>query len=206
MLDVATGSGFHSVRLLEAGFDVVSADGSPQMLYKAFANARRRGHVLRAVQADWRFLNRDVHGEFDAIICLGNSFTHMFNEKDRRKALAEFYAMLKHDGVLILDQRNYDVILDQGFSSKHIYYYCGEEVVAEPEFVDEGLVRFRYSFSDGSAYYLNMFPLRKEYTARLMYEVGFQHVDTYGDFQETYRDSEPDFFIHVAEKAYRKEA
>ena len=46
----------------------------------------------------------------------------------------------------------------------------------------------------------------KEYTARLMYEVGFQQVDTYGDFQETYRDSEPDFFIHVAEKAYRKEA
>ena len=206
VLDVATGSGFHSVRLLEAGFDVVSADGSPQMLYKAFANARRRGHVLRAVQADWRFLNRDVHGEFDAIICLGNSFTHMFNEKDRRKALAEFYAMLKHDGVLILDQRNYDLILDQGFSSKHIYYYCGEDVVAEPEFVDEGLARFRYSFSDGSAYHLNMFPLRKEYTARLMYEVGFQHVDTYGDFQKTYRDSEPDFFIHVAEKAYRKEA
>ena len=206
VLDVATGSGFHSVRLLEAGFDVVSADGSPQMLYKAFANARRRGHVLRAVQADWRFLNRDVHGEFDAIICLGNSFTHMFNEKDRRKALAEFYAMLKHDGVLILDQRNYDLILDQGFSSKHIYYYCGEDVVAEPEFVDEGLARFRYSFSDGSAYHLNMFPLRKEYTARLMYEVGFQHIDTYGDFQETYRDSEPDFFIHVAEKAYRKEA
>ena len=206
VLDVATGSGFHSVRLLEAGFDVVSADGSPQMLYKAFANARRRGHVLRAVQADWRFLNRDVHGEFDAIICLGNSFTHMFNEKDRRKALAEFYAMLKHDGVLILDQRNYDLILDQGFSSKHIYYYCGEDVVAEPEFVDEGLARFRYSFSDGSAYHLNMFPLRKEYTARLMYEVGFQHIDTYGDFQETYHDSEPDFFIHVAEKAYRKEA
>ena len=206
VLDVATGSGFHSVRLLEAGFDVVSADGSPQMLYKAFANARRRGHVLRAVQADWRFLNRDVHGEFDAIICLGNSFTHMFNEKDRRKALAEFYAMLKHDGVLILDQRNYDLILDQGFSSKHIYYYCGEDVVAEPEFVDEGLARFRYSFSDGSAYHLNMFPLRKEYTTRLMYEVGFQHIDTYGDFQETYHDSEPDFFIHVAEKAYRKEA
>ena len=206
VLDVATGSGFHSVRLLEAGFDVVSADGSPQMLYKAFSNARRHGHVLRAVQADWRFLNRDVHGEFDAIICLGNSFTHMFNEKDRRKALAEFYAMLKHDGVLILDQRNYDLILDQGFSSKHIYYYCGGDVVAEPEFVDEGLARFRYSFSDGSVYHLNMFPLRKEYTARLMYEVGFQHIDTYGDFQETYHDSEPDFFIHVAEKAYRKEA
>ena len=205
VLDVATGTGFHSVRLLEAGIDVVSADGSPQMLYKAFANARRRGYVLRTVQADWRFLNRDVHGEFDAIICLGNSFTHLFDERDRRKALAEFYAMLKHDGVLILDQRNYDSILDQGFSSKHTYYYCGEDVSAEPEFIDEGLARFRYSFSDGSNYYLNMFPLRKAYTTRLMYEVGFQQVHTFGDFQETYREGDPDFFIHVAEKAYRIE-
>ena len=202
VLDVATGTGFHSVRLLQAGFDVVSADGSPQMLYKAFENARRRGFVMRTVQADWRYLNRDVHGEYDAIICLGNSFTHMFKEHDRRKALAEFYAMLKYNGMLILDQRNYDRILDDGFSSKHAFYYCGDDVRAEPEHVDDGLARFRYTFPDQSVYHLNMFPLRKNYTRRLMAEVGFQKIETYGDFQETYRKDEPDFFVHVAQKSY----
>jgi len=205
VLDVATGTGFHSMRLLEAGFDVVSADGAPEMLAMAFENGRQRGHILRTVQADWRWLNRDVHGVYDAVICLGNSFTHLFSEKDRRKALAEFYAALNHDGVLILDQRNYDQILDHGFSSKHSYYYCGEDVVAEPEHVDEGLARFRYDFPDRSVYHLNMFPLRKAYTRRLMHEVGFQHIDTYGDFQETYHDSEPDFFIHIAEKLYKED-
>jgi hypothetical protein len=35
-----------------------------------------------------------------------------------------------------------------------------------------------------------------------MTEVCFQKGSTYGDFQETYRDREPDFFVHVAEKAY----
>lgn len=204
VLDVATGTGFHSVRLLEAGFETVSADGSAEMLAKAFANGLSRGgHVLRVVNADWRWLNRDVHGEYDAIVCLGNSFTHLFSERDRRKALAEFYAMLKHDGVLILDQRNYDAILDNGFSSKHTYYYCGEDVSAEPEYVDEGLARFRYKFSDGSQYHLNMYPLRKDYMRRLMRETGFQKIDTYGDFQQTYSNDAPDFFIHVAEKAYR---
>lgn len=202
ILDVATGTGFHSVRLLEAGFEVVSADGSPEMLARAFDNAKRRGHILRTVHADWRWLNRDVHGEYDAIICLGNSFTHLFDERDRRKALAEYYAMLKHDGLLILDQRNYDSILDHGFSSKHAYYYCGENVRAEPEHVDEGLARFRYDFPDKSSFHLNMFPLRKNYVRRLMGEVGFQHVVTFGDFQETYREEEPDFYIHVAEKSY----
>ena len=205
VLDVATGTGFHSCRLIEAGFDVVSADGSPHMLAKAFENGRKRGHVLRTVQADWRWLNRDVFGRFDAVICLGNSFTHMFSEHDRRKALAEFYSALVHDGVLVLDQRNYDGILDHGFSSKHKYYYCGDQVSAQPEHVDDGLCRFRYNFPDGSEYHLNMFPLRKNYTRTLMREVGFQRINTFADFKEDHRVNDPDFFVHVAEKQYETE-
>lgn len=205
ILDVATGTGFHSVRLIEEGFQVVSADGSPVMLAKAFENGRKRGHILRTVQADWRWLNRDIKGKFDAVICLGNSFTHLFSERDRRKTLAEFYAALNHDGILILDQRNYDSILDAGFSSKHTYYYCGDQVTAEPEHVDEGLARFCYQFPDQSTFHLNMFPLRKRYVENLMLEVGFQSVTTYGDFQETYRQEDPDFFIHIAEKQYQAE-
>ncbi|MGW5733296.1 MULTISPECIES: glycine/sarcosine N-methyltransferase [Streptomyces] len=206
VLDVATGTGFHSVRLLATGFETVSADGSAEMLAVAFANGMQRGgHIMRVVQADWRWLNRDVHGEYDAIVCLGNSFTHLFSERDRRKALAEFYAMLKHDGILVLDQRNYDAILDDGYTSKHKFYYCGEDVAVEPEYVDEGLCRMRYQFPDDSVYHLNMFPLRKEYTRKLMTDVGFQRVETYGDFQHTYRGEQPDFFVHVAEKEYRTE-
>ena len=202
VLDVATGTGFHSVQLLKAGFEVTSADGSPEMLSKAFNNARSRGHILRTVHADWRWLNRDVHDLYDAVICLGNSFTHLHDENDRRKALAEYYATLRHDGILILDQRNYDAILDKQIEPSHNYYYCGEDVSASPEHVDESLARFRYRFSDGATYHLNMFPLRKAYMQRLMKEVGFQRVTTYGDFKETYREEEPDFFIHVAEKRY----
>lgn len=202
VLDVATGTGFHSIRLLEAGFDVVSVDGSPYMLAKAFENGRRRGHVLRTRHADWRWLNRDVVGRFDAVICLGNSFTHLFNERDRRKTLAEFYAALVHDGMLVLDQRNYDGILDDGFHSKHKFYYCGEQIAAVPDHVDDGLCRFRYGFPDGSEYYLNMFPLRKDYTRGLMRDVGFQRIDTYGDFQETFREPDPDFYVHIAQKSY----
>ncbi|WNO53577.1 class I SAM-dependent methyltransferase [Stakelama saccharophila] len=202
VLDVSTGTGFHSVQLLKAGFDVTSADGSAEMLAKAFQNAMDEGLMLKTVHADWRWLNKDVHGKFDAIICLGNSFTHLFEEKDRRRALAEFYAALKHDGVLILDQRNYDTILDDGFSTKHKYYYCGDRVSAEPEYVDDSLARFKYSFPDGSDYHLNMFPIRKDYVRGLLRDVGFQKLHTYGDFMEEGEEKAPDFFVHVAEKTY----
>ena len=205
VLDAATGTGFHSVQLLRAGFEVTSVDGSPVMLAKAFENARRHGHILRTVQADWRWLNRDVHDYYDAVICLGNSFTHLHDENDRRKTLAEYYATLRHDGVLILDQRNYDALLDHQVKPTHNYYYCGDNVKAEPEHIDDSLARFKYSFSDGSAFHLNMFPLRKAYVQRLMREVGFQNIETFGDFREIYRETEPDFFIHVAEKAYKQQ-
>ncbi|MEX2404724.1 MAG: methyltransferase domain-containing protein [Balneolales bacterium] len=204
ILDVATGTGFHSVRLLRAGFDVVSADGSPEMLAKAFANGRDYGYILRTIQADWRWLNQDINGRFDSVICLANSLTHLFSEHDRRKALAEFYSALRHDGVLIIDHRNYDSILDNGYSSKHSYYYCGKDVKAEPEHIDPGLARFRYEFPDNSVYHLNMYPLRKDYMVRLLKEVGFQTVKTYADFQETDMVDDPDFYIHVAEKKYKK--
>ncbi len=205
ILDVAAGTGFHSVQLLKAGFEVTSVDGSPVMLAKAFENARRHGFILRTIHADWRWLNRDVHDLYDAVVCLGNSFTHLFAENDRRKSLAEFYATLKHDGILVIDQRNYDAILDCGFSCKHTYYYCGDNVKAEPEYMDEGLARFKYSFPDKSEYHLNMFPLRQSYTRRLLHQVGFQKIKTFGDFIETYKEEDPDFLVHIAEKKYRDE-
>jgi SAM-dependent methyltransferase len=202
VLDVATGTGFHSVQLVKAGFDVYSVDGSAEMLAKAFENGCKHGVVLKTIHADWRWLNRAVHGKFDAIICLGNSFTHLFKENDRRRALAEFYAALKHDGILILDQRNYDRILDGGVASRHKYYYCGDQVTAQPVHVDDGLARFEYRFPDGSRHNLNMFPLRKDYMRRLLREAGFQQIHSYGDFQEQGEETDPDFFIHVVEKTY----
>lgn len=205
ILDAACGTGYHSIKLVQQGFEVTSSDGSPNMLAKAFNNGREQDMILRTVQADWRWLNKDIHGKYDAIICLGNSFTHLFTENDRRKALAEFYSALRHDGILILDQRNYGAILDRGFNNKHTYYYAGEDIKAFPEYYDEGLIRFRYEFPDESTYFLNMFPLRKEYTVRLMKEVGFQQVHSYGDFRETYKEEDPDFMIHIAEKKYEEE-
>ena len=201
VLDAATGTGFHSVQLLKAGFDVTSADGSPTMLAKAFNNAKDQGLILKTVQSDWRWLGHAVTERYDAIICLGNSFTHLHNDLDRRRVLAEFYAALAPDGMLIIDQRNYDMILDRGYSSKHRYYYCGDQVVATPIHIDEEIVRFKYSFADGEDYTLNLCPIRRDELRRLLREAGFERIRTYGDFETVYDRDSADFLIHVAEKS-----
>ncbi len=203
VLDVATGTGFHSIRLKRSGFEVTSVDGSERMLERAAANAQRYGLQLDAVQADWRWLGRHVKGEFDALICLGNSFTHLFDEADRQRALAEYYSLLRPGGLLILDQRNYDALLDHGAQPRHKFYYCGRDVCARPIRVDPSVARFRYEFSDGAAYHLDMFPLRKDYVRQLLAEAGFKNVKTFGDFKAVYSETEPDFLIHVAQKEMR---
>ncbi len=201
VLDAATGTGFHSVRLIEAGFDVTSLDGSAPMLARAFENARDRGIILKTLQSDWRWLGFATRARFDAITCLGNSFTHLHDELDRRRVLAEFYAALEPNGVLIIDQRNYDTMLDVGFRSKHKYYYCGDQVTAEPIHIDDSLVRFQYSFPDGSDYTLNLSPIRRDHMRRLLREAGFERVRTYGDFDLAHDAETSDFFVHVAEKS-----
>ncbi|MCF8045518.1 MAG: methyltransferase domain-containing protein [Desulfarculaceae bacterium] len=207
VLDASCGTGFNSVQLIKDGFDVTSLDGSPAMLARAFNNAKKENIILRTINSDWRWITKDiVHNRYDAVICLGNSFTHLFKDRDRRKVLAEFYSVLKNDGILIIDQRNYDTMLDEGFSSKHKYYYAGNKVKAEPEYLDEGLARFRYEFQGGEVYHLNMCPLRKDYTKHLLKDAGYQRITTFGDFRRDFDISDADFLVHVAEKEYMEQS
>ena len=201
VLDVATGTGFHSCRLLQAGFDVTSVDGSPAMLAKAQQNANQRGLKLKPVRADWRRLSQQVAGPFDAITCLGNSFTHLFTHQERLLAMAEYHKLLRPGGILVLDQRNYDAILDRGYHSRHIYYYCGRDIVVRPEYMDEGLARFCYVFPDQTKFYLNMCPLRIDYLLDLIQAGGFKTIETFGDFQNPFQREQTEFLVHVAHKA-----
>jgi len=202
VLDIACGTGFHAVTLSLDGFDVVGSDGAPNMLVQAKQNADRVGLVdMKLVQAEWTKLTDAFPSDsFDAVVCLGNAFTHLFEESDRIKALGEIYSVLKDDGVAIIDQRNYDSILDQGFNSKHRYYYTGSTVEVEPEYVTEEAIKFLYKYDDGSVHDLTLCPIRQDYVTSLLKDAGFTSVERFGDFEAKYDFYEPDFVVQVAKK------
>tara|TARA_B100001765_G_scaffold8416_1_gene4850 strand:+ start:2183 stop:2986 length:804 start_codon:yes stop_codon:yes gene_type:complete len=202
VLDIACGTGYHTVNLGLSGFDVTGSDGSANMVEKAKENAKQSGlENTRLLVANWTSLTSSFPDEkFDAIVCLGNAFTHLFNDEERLKALAEIYGLLNDDGTAVIDHRNYDTMLDKGFTSKHLYYYLGETVDARPETVTEETVRLQYSYSDGAVHHLTVCPVRQDHLTFLLRETGFQTVERYGDFQSDYDFYDPDFIIQVAKK------
>ncbi|MFE3742840.1 class I SAM-dependent methyltransferase [Streptomyces sp. NPDC059134] len=200
VLDVATGTGYHSVTLAQRGFDVTAADGSAQMIERTRRNAERHGQSFEVLQADWRGLRRHIDGRYDAIVCLGSSFPHLFQESDRRAVLSEFYEALNPGGILIVDHRNFDAIRRHRYQSTGKYYYCGTGASVTVAHVDEKLCRFQYDFQDGGTHHLEVYPILLAELSSLLTDSGFDTVRTFGDFQETFDISAVDFVIHVARK------
>ncbi|MBB1246308.1 class I SAM-dependent methyltransferase [Streptomyces durbertensis] len=201
VLDVAAGTGYHSVTLALSGFTVTAADGSAAMLERTRRNAARHGVELPTVHADWRGLPGRLAGGHDAVVCLGSSFPHLFDLADRRAVLREFHRLLPPGGVLVLDHRNFDAIRARRYRSSGNYYYCGDAVRVSVAHADAETCRFRYSFADGVTHHLEVYPLLRDEARELLTEAGFDTVQTFGDFSTDFDPYEADFIIHAARKA-----
>ncbi|XP_065175153.1 glycine N-methyltransferase-like [Sycon ciliatum] len=137
VLDVACGTGVDSIMLLENGFRVSSIDASDKMLKYAQKTrwARRKedafdnwvieeGNWLTLLETEIDFPSEG----FDAVVCLGNSFAHLPDfdgtNGQQRLALRNFCDALKPGGILLIDHRNYDAIIDTGIAppGANIYY------------------------------------------------------------------------------------
>lgn len=200
--DIACGTGFHAIKLAEAGFRVTASDGAPNMVKQTQANADRHGVALANCETvDWREL-KATFGEnaFDAVVCLGNAFTHLFDHETRRDVMENIHAVLRPGGIVIIDHRNYDDILDNGYSTKHQFYYTGDNVVVHPAAINRTLVHMEYKFPDGRVHSLKLYPLRQDYMGHLLEDVGFMDISRYGDFERPYAHYEPDFIQQVAFK------
>ena len=147
VLDAATGTGVDSIFLLEADFTVTSVDLSQEML-----NQARQVRMLKSAtderfkkwqigQANWldmenveETVTHPVQG-YDAIVCLGNSFAHLpdptGDQTDHQRAISNFHKLLRPGGILVIDHRNYDYILEHGTvpnSVSKLYYQGGNRI------------------------------------------------------------------------------
>lgn len=111
VLDVACGTGRHALALAAAGYAVTGADLSAAMIEQAEANARRAGHPAHFVVAGFGQLRSRLEGEFDALLCLGNSLPHVLTETDLHATLTDFAAVVRPGGLVLIQSRNFDAVM-----------------------------------------------------------------------------------------------
>ncbi len=107
VIDLGAGTGEHSRRIAEAGYEVAGIDSSDAMLEKA-AEPPLPGN-LRFVRGDIADLQRLVQSPADAAICLGNTLPHL--EDDAMAKLAGGLASVLSAGAPFVAQvLNYERI------------------------------------------------------------------------------------------------
>jgi SAM-dependent methyltransferase len=111
VLDAACGTGQHAGLFAGWGLNVTATDLSQAMLARARSQASTAG--VRFVLAGFGQHGRLAPGPYDAVTCLGNSLPHVANRAGLAAALADFRAVLRPGGLLVLQNNNYDAILGQ---------------------------------------------------------------------------------------------
>jgi len=113
VLDAACGTGMHAVAFSRMGMRCAGADLSPAMIAQAGTNARAAGVEVELEVAGFGSIAGRFSGTFDAVTCLGNSLPHLLDDASLAAALSDFAALLRPSGVLVIQVRNYDRLLQQ---------------------------------------------------------------------------------------------
>jgi glycine/sarcosine N-methyltransferase len=114
VLDVATGTGMHAIALAQCGFIASGADISQGMIARAHSNAKSARVEVHFEITGFGALEQVFgHHVFDALLCLGNSLPHLLTLSALSEALLDFAACLRPAGMLLLQNRNFDAILNK---------------------------------------------------------------------------------------------
>lgn len=114
ILDAACGTGMHAIELARRGARAAGADLSEKMIARARLNAAQAGVTVDFRPAGFGGLQAafDDMLPMDALLCLGNSLPHVLSRPELHTTLADFAACLRPGGLLLIQNRNFDAVLN----------------------------------------------------------------------------------------------
>lgn len=118
VLDIMCGYGRHALELGRRGVEVTAADNLEAYVSEINTVAEEAALPVKGVLADVMAL--EVEGVYDAVICMGNSFS-FFNEADALALLQKLSAHLKKGGMLVINSWMIGEIAIRHFKEKDWY-------------------------------------------------------------------------------------
>jgi len=156
VLDAACGTGMHAIALARLGFSSSAADLSPNMIRMARRNSRdARQRVDLRVGGFGELEKVFAPRHFDAVVCLGNSLPHVLTLADLAGTLADFARCLVPGGLLLIQSRNFDAVLDRQERFMNPESYTDRE--------HEWLFQRFYDFESGGLIRFNMVSLKRRH-------------------------------------------
>jgi SAM-dependent methyltransferase len=113
ILDAACGIGTQLLGLTALGYTLTGCDISGDALRRCRREAKARGLKVTLRRGDFRTLDTDVPGTFDAVIAIDNSLPHLLPDSEIQVVCANFYHKLTPGGLLLLSTRDYDAELEK---------------------------------------------------------------------------------------------
>jgi SAM-dependent methyltransferase len=196
VLDVALGTGFHSIELLKRGVKVTSVDVSPAMIEVAKQNARHHSVELDVLCADWSEFKHKISKKFDCILCLGNSLACEMDTIKRQEAVLNWGHLLSKNGVIMVDRRNYEALLNHNYNFSSKGQYFGQTVKITSK-ITATETEFFYTFADGKTFKLQMYPLLEQDIAKLFAPANLTLLEVYGDRVLSNIGNEIGFYLSI---------
>jgi class 3 adenylate cyclase len=217
VFDAATGTGVESIYLLEQGHDVASNEIEPRLIAHAQEAAASVGVPLALMRYDWRHLEHlGPPEQYDLVLALGNSLSCLPSIAEVRNVLSRFAYLLRPNGRLIIDERNYPLIFArkrdmsrQAFRFPPNVVYCSSSIQARPAYIPDEpgngeLLVLEYLRTDGTPVgEFKVLPFAEDALRGLLGDTGFDNVDKYYNLRIANGVAEDSEFVtYVARRTF----
>lgn len=218
IFDSCLGSGLDAIPLAKRGYTIIGNEFDENYRKTAKNKINEEKVKIELINYNWLNLNQ-YHTKtlFDVVLCVGNSICYIFGKEAQQKVIRNFHRLLKKDGILIIDERNFQFMLDrqkeilgdkEKFVSTHSglnkhFLYGGEKYYPYPVKIEENLVIMGL-WETGKTKPLSHFyfyAFKRNELRKLLDEVfGSENVKQYSDYQEKF-NQEAGFYQYVCKKS-----
>ncbi len=200
VLDAAAGIGFEAACLYHEGYEVVANELNPFLRERMKGFLKNKKAEVKVTGFNWlEFDKRFEKESFDAVLCLGNSLTYLLNKEAQEKAVRNFYTLLKKEGVLVIDERNYELLKknpDVSLINRKSCYYNSSVRVKINFLREDSLIT---SIGDKPSYKERYYAFKKGELLKLLKNTGFSEVEQYSDLKKGF-DPNAVFYQYVCVK------